>query len=65
MAARRPLIVAAGQVQQLPANDVTVAEYTVTSFALADGQYAIMPRLVMTGANRATLAGASKLVLVG
>ena len=64
MPARRPLVVSVGQVQQLPSGDVVAYEYTVTSFTLADGQYAIMPRLVMTGANRGTLVGASRLVLV-
>lgn len=64
MAARRPLVVSAGQVQQLPIGDVEPHEYAVSSFTLADGQYAIMPRLVMTGAARATCAGASRLVLV-
>lgn len=64
MAARRPLIVAAGQVQQLPANDIVAYEQTVTSFTIADGQYAITAQLIMTGANRATIAGTGRLVIV-
>lgn len=64
MAARRPLVIIAGQVQQLPTGDLAVYEYTVSSFTIADGQYAITAQLVMTGANRGTLAGTARLVVI-
>lgn len=64
MAARRPLIISAGQLQQLPTGDIVPYEQTSSSFTIADGQYAITARLIMTGANRGTLAGSARLVVV-
>jgi hypothetical protein len=64
MAARRPLVIDTGQVQQLPTGDLVAYEQTVTAFTIADGQYAIAARMTITGANRGTLAGTARLALL-
>lgn len=64
MAIQKPLVVAAGQVQQLQAADATlnVGAYATGSFALADGQFVVMTtRLILTTNQRVTLAGSSTL----
>lgn len=62
MAAQRPLIITAGQIQRLPVGDVVAYEQTASSFTIASGQYAIVTHFTMTGANRATLAGTARVV---
>jgi len=69
MATRLPIVVATGQLEQRQAGDsidcgVAVGSYAPGSFTLADGQYARMVKeLRLVGADRATLAGDSRLVI--
>jgi len=73
VSAKKPLVLGAdGRPQQLQAGDsVIAADPTVGSFApgafsLAAGQYALMTkRLVLTGSQRVTLAGDSRLRIDG
>ena len=67
MATRIPLVIIAGQLQQLPigdtvtgvtAGDPAIGSYAPGAFALATGQYATMvKRLTLTDSQRATLVG--------
>jgi hypothetical protein len=66
MATRKPLVVVAGQVQQLqPADtvdDPKIGTYAPGAFTVAAGQYAIMSkRLTLTTTQRVTLASDSRL----
>lgn len=71
MAARTPLVIIGGQVQQLPvgdtvvgggANDPNVGSYAPGSFTIATGKYAmIVKRLTMTGSQRLTGVGTARL----
>jgi hypothetical protein len=69
MASRLPLVVIAGQVQQLPAGDTVsgavagdpaVGSFAPGGFSLVTGQYAMMVRgLILTGSQQVALAGTS------
>lgn len=66
MAIRKPLVVVAGQVQQLQPGDTIddppIGTYAPGSFTVATGQYAIMSkRLTLTTTQRVTIAGDGRL----
>lgn len=68
MATRIPLVLVAGQIEQLQsgdaisAGDPAVGSYAPGGLSLADGQYAHMVQhLILTGSQTATLAGSSRL----
>lgn len=68
MTIRAPLVIVAGQVQQLPAGDSvsTVGSFAPGSFTIATGQYANMvSHLILTDSQRVTLAGTARLYIQG